>query len=120
MMTVRYEFVDIIPDRLEEGMVYISVHRATALHKCLCGCGNEVVTPISPEDWKLIFDGETISLYPSIGNWNFDCKSHYWITNNKVHWAEKWRAKRIKKSKFAEKKRKKLFEKWNFLFKEKK
>jgi len=34
-----------------------------------------VVTPLSPTGWSLIFDGETVSLYPSIGNWNFPCRS---------------------------------------------
>jgi hypothetical protein len=46
-----------------------------------------VVTPISPTDWKLIFDGKSVSLYPSIGNWGFKCRSHYWIRNNQVEWA---------------------------------
>lgn len=29
----------------------------------------------------------TVSLAPSIGNWSFACKSHYWITGNEVRWA---------------------------------
>jgi len=60
------------------------------LHKCCCGCGNEVVTPLSPSDWQLTFNGETISLFPSIGNWSFPCRSHYWIRKNEVKWAESW------------------------------
>ena len=63
---------------------------STVVHKCCCGCGQEVVTPLSPIGWKLIFDGETISLYPSIGNWNFKCLSHYWITKNVIRWASQW------------------------------
>ena len=27
---------------------------------------------------------------PSIGNWSFPCRSHYWIRNNTVQWAEEW------------------------------
>jgi len=38
----------------------------------------------------LIFDGDTVSLYPSIGNWNFPCRSHYWIRYDHVEWAEDW------------------------------
>lgn len=53
------------------------------------------MTPFSPTDWKLIFDGKSISLYPSIGNWNFDCKSHYWINDNRVEWARKWSEEKI-------------------------
>lgn len=89
-MIVQHRFVEFIPDELEDGILYISLKYCTAIHKCVCGCGNEVVTPISPTDWQLTFDGKTISLYPSIGNWNFKCKSHYWITNNKIRFARKW------------------------------
>ena len=87
---LRHEFVEYIPDRLDDGTVYVSVAFATAAHKCCCGCGKEVVTPLSPTDWKLTFDGVTISLSPSIGNWSFQCQSHYWITQNNVHWAGAW------------------------------
>ena len=81
-----HEFVEYIPEKLSDGTIYISTTYGTAVHKCCCGCGNEVVTPLTPTDWKLIFDGETISLHPSIGNWNLDCKSHYWIKNNEIKW----------------------------------
>lgn len=26
------------------------------------------------------------TLSPSIGNWNFRCRSHYWIRQNRVEW----------------------------------
>ena len=80
----------------------MSIPYATVVHKCCCGCGTEVVTPLSPTDWKLIFDGESISLDPSIGNWSFDCKSHYWISQSRVLWAERWSEKRIKLARFHE------------------
>jgi hypothetical protein len=38
----------------------------------------------------MTFDGETISLYPSIGNWNFPCRSHYWIDCSRVRRARLW------------------------------
>ena len=44
-----------------------------------------MVTPLKPTDWKLTFDGKTITLYPSIRNWNFACRSHYWIRNNRCN-----------------------------------
>lgn len=84
MTTIWHKFVELIPDQLEDGVLYISIKYCTAIHKCCCGCQEEVVTPLSPTDWQLIFDGKTVSLYPSIGNWSFKCKSHYWIRNNKV------------------------------------
>lgn len=91
MKTIQHKFVEFIPEMLDEGTLYISIEYCTAVHKCLCGCGNEVVTPLSPTDWELIFDGKTVSLSPSIGNWSFDCKSHYFITRNKVRIARRWK-----------------------------
>ena len=84
---LRYEFVRLIPEDLTPGTLYISVEYATASHLCCCGCGFEVVTPLSPTDWKLTFDGESVSLHPSIGNWAFACQSHYWINRNRIQWA---------------------------------
>ena len=92
---MNHNFVEFIPDKLEDDTIYISINYCTAVHKCCCGCGKEVVTPLSPTDWKLTFDGESISLYPSIGNWSFECKSHYWIKNNRIEWARKWSEEEI-------------------------
>lgn len=50
---------------------------------------------LNPKDWKLTYDGETVSLHPSIGNWSFNCQSHYWIRHSKVVWSEKWSKKKI-------------------------
>ena len=84
------EFVDAIPEKIERGKIYVSMEFATAVHSCCCGCGMEVVTPFTPTDWKLIFDGVSVSLSPSIGNWSFPCRSHYWIKNNQIQWAGDW------------------------------
>ena len=89
-LRVEHRFVDRIPDVLEERVVYVAIEFATVVHRCCCGCGHEVVTPLSPTDWTLTFDGETISLDPSIGNWSFQCQSHYWIRRNRVRWAPRW------------------------------
>ena len=79
-------FVECAPARLEPGLLYISMNYHTVLHLCACGCGEEVVTPLDPGEWQLIFDGKTVSLYPSIGNYRFPCRSHYYIRRNKVIW----------------------------------
>jgi len=92
---LNHEFVEYVPEDMKDGTLYVSLTFATVLHKCFCGCGNEVVTPLSPTDWKMTFDGESISLDPSIGNWGFDCKSHYWIENNTVRWARRWTREEI-------------------------
>jgi hypothetical protein len=97
MTTTAFEhrFVEFIPEVLDEGVLYVSITYTTVLHKCACGCGSEVVTPLSPTFWRMTFDGETISLYPSIGNWNFSCRSHYWIDRGRVRWARLWTDKEI-------------------------
>jgi hypothetical protein len=85
---VRFEhrFVDGAPPTLEPGVVYISIRHKSVLHLCACGCGHEVVTPLAPHRWQLTFDGETVSLEPSVGNSVLPCRSHYFITNNEVDW----------------------------------
>ncbi len=90
MMIMIHKFVEHMPDVLDEGTIYVSIPFETVIHKCACGCGAEVVTPLSPAEWSLIFDGETISLKPSIGSWSLECKSHYWIRKNKIEWSSRW------------------------------
>jgi len=85
--SVTTQFVELMPSQLQEGVLYISEKYATAIHKCCCGCGREVVTPLSPAKWQLRRDGEIVTLHPSIGNWNFPCQSHYWIRRNRVEWS---------------------------------
>jgi hypothetical protein len=92
---LTHEFVEYIPERLEPGKLYISIQFATASHLCCCGCGLEVVTPFTPTDWTLSFDGESVSLNPSVGNWSFPCRSHYWIRRNTVRWAGAWSDEQI-------------------------
>lgn len=85
-----------MPEKLDAGVIYASMEYATVAHLCCCGCGREVVTPLSPTDWKLTYDGQSISLHPSIGNWSLPCRSHYWIRNGEVRWAEEWSPEQIK------------------------
>lgn len=92
---LTHRFVRSIPKDLDSGVLYISMEYATAIHLCCCGCGNQVVTPFSPTDWQITFDGEVITLSPSIGNWSFPCRSHYFIKKNRVVVAETWSAKEI-------------------------
>src|SRR4051812_46368408 len=85
-MRIRHEFVSLAPDVLEQGVLYVSIEYATVLHLCACGCGAQVVTPLAPGRWRLTFDGKTVSLNPSIGNWSLPCRAHYWIDRNHVVW----------------------------------
>ncbi len=88
--SISHEFVEYIPPELVEGVLYVSIPYATAIHLCACGCGNKVVTPISPVEWQFLYDGESVSLTPSIGNWEFPCHSHYWIRHDGIQWARRW------------------------------
>lgn len=92
---LEHQFVKHIPDHLEAGVLYVSVEYGTVSHLCCCGCGEEVVTPLTPTDWKLIFDGEAVSLWPSIGNWNLSCRSHYVIDRGSVIEGDAWSEARI-------------------------
>lgn len=87
--------VEFIPEQLDEGVLYVSRRYATAVHKCCCGCGQEVVTPLSPRDWRLMPGNGGVRLSPSIGNWSYPCRSHYWIWDGRVVWAEQWSPERI-------------------------
>lgn len=97
MTKLEHRFVEFIPKELEDNVLYISIRFRTAIHKCACGCGIKTVTPLSPTDWKLTFNGKSVSLYPSIGNWSFPCQSHYWISKNNVEWSPKWSKEMIEK-----------------------
>lgn len=90
-----HRFVEFIPRDLEPGVLYVSIEYGTCVHACACGCASRVVTPLSPDDWRLTFDGEAISLWPSIGNWAFPCESHYWIRDDRAVWAPKLSRRRI-------------------------
>lgn len=87
LSNIRPEFVDRIPSALQDGVIYISRKYATAAHKCCCGCGTKIVTPLKPGRWRLEETSNGVSIHPSIGNWSAACQSHYWIRNNRVDWA---------------------------------
>jgi hypothetical protein len=86
MKTFQHKFVEYIPDNIEEGVLYISIPYKSAAHNCFCGCGNIVYTPLIKGRWSLIFQAGEISLYPSIGSANLECRSHYFLTENTVEW----------------------------------
>jgi hypothetical protein len=82
-------FVDIIPDVLEFGKLYVCKALRTANHLCLCGCGKEVVTPLNNRGWELteLPDGK-VTLSPSIGNFQ-SCNTHYIIVKNIANFVQK-------------------------------
>jgi hypothetical protein len=85
-----------MPENMEDGKLYISKEFCLAIHLCLCGCGRRTVTPLDeivtetdktvtemPKGgWILTEKNNSITMTPSIGNYNFPCKSHYIITKS--------------------------------------
>jgi Family of unknown function (DUF6527) len=86
-VVLRLQSVEFIPEQLEDGVLYVSRRYRIATHRCCCGCGSEVVTPLGPAYWTCEVANGAVSLRPSIGNWSLPCRSHYLIRQGKVIWA---------------------------------
>jgi hypothetical protein len=93
--TLTPRFVEEIPDNLQPGVFYISLEHGSMLHLCACGCGHEIALPLTPADWRFTFDGETISVSPSVGSWSLPCRSHYIVDRGHVRWAGDWTKEQI-------------------------
>lgn len=89
-------WVDDMPMSLEPGNVYISIKHRLTEHLCACGCGTEVSLPLSRAEWRIVYDGESISIRPSIGNWRLSCGSHYIIERGQTLWCSVWNKKEIR------------------------
>lgn len=89
---LKAEYVEFIPDDkdLKEGVIYVSRKYRTATHLCPCGCNSKIVTPLKDGFWKFHIDAITndITLYPSIGNFDLKCRSHYFIRDSRIVWCE--------------------------------
>lgn len=105
----RHELVDAIPERLQRGILYVAKDGDVAGHLCACGCGREVITPLSSTDWSLTIGRRGATLDPSIGNWAFPCRSHYLIWDGEVVWAGDMSTRAIALGRQRDKARKQLF-----------
>ncbi len=85
---MQVHFVDAIPhaESIEEDHLYISIPYRMTVHRCASGCGQLVPLPLSPTDWSLTYDGETVSFNPSVGNGVLACNSHYRINKSQIMW----------------------------------
>lgn len=106
---LEHRFVELIPESLEPGVLYIAMDYGIATHACACGCGEEIVTPFTPTDWAMTYDGETVSLWPSIGSWTLPCRSHYIVRRGKVIEAEPWSEDQVENARRREKEAKAQF-----------
>ena len=106
-MTERFELrkVQYMPTSLESGILYVAQEFGAAAHLCACGCGVIVRTPLDETEWSLEETEEGPSLYPSIGNWQEPCQSHYWIERGRVIWVPKWSSAQIEAGRRREQQR---------------
>ena len=85
-MKYQTRFVDRMPISPTDGTLYVLPHFEVAIHNCMCGCGEKVVTPLGDDHWSWSYDGTDVTLSPSVGNFQYDCKSHYFLRDGKVIW----------------------------------
>jgi len=102
MTRIRLQQVEFMPKELEQGVLYVSEEYHTAAHLCACGCGVKVRTPLGPTEWSFVNTPNGPSLFPSIGNWQQPCQSHYWINKGQIRWANQWTPKQILAGREAE------------------
>jgi hypothetical protein len=106
---IRLQKVKYLPTELEPGILYVSLKYGVAGHLCPCGCENKIITPLDPTEWHLTIKKGKPSLYPSIGNWQLPCKSHYWITDGEIEWSYKWTQEQILAGRIEENKKRELY-----------
>lgn len=77
-------------DQLMPGILYVSMEYGMVGLSWCWGREDEVVRPLAPTDWRITYDGETISLRPSVGSWSLPCRSRYVINRSQVIEAAPW------------------------------
>lgn len=108
-MKITVQHVHYMPKHLEPGVLYVSEEFGTAAHLCACGCGTKVNTPIKPTEWFLEETPRGPTLYPSIGNWQQPCQSHYWIYQGEIRWSNKWTPEQILAGRQGEERRRNAY-----------
>jgi hypothetical protein len=95
MKRIEVRHVHYMADQLQPGLLYVSREFGTAQHLCACGCGSKIRTPLGPAEWSLKESRAGPTLWPSIGNWQRPCRSHYIIWDGRIHWAGDWSAEQV-------------------------
>jgi len=104
-MKIELRRVQYIPKELEPGVLYVSEEFGAAAHLCACGCGSKVRTPLGPTDWSVEETNSGPTFFPSVGNWQQACQSHYWIRRGEIKWASKWTSEQIAAGRHGEEQR---------------
>lgn len=108
-MKIELKHVHYMPKELSPNILYVSKEFKTAAHLCACGCGKKIRTPLTPTEWSLKETNTGPSLYPSVGNWQQKCQSHYWINQGEIKWAEKWSSEQISSGHRREEERRRIY-----------
>jgi len=98
-----------MPKELETGVLYVAEEFGAAAHLCACGCGSKIRTPLDPTEWSLEETDRGPTLYPSIGNWQQACQSHYWIHQGEVKWSNQWTPEQIAAGRRSEEERRRVY-----------
>lgn len=101
--------VEFMPKQLEPGILYVSEKYGTAAHLCACGCGAKIRTPLGPTEWAIKRGSTGPSLWPSVGNWQQACQSHYIIDNGKIIWCGSWTPDQIAAGRSTEEARRRAY-----------
>ena len=109
MVRIKLLKVHYLPKELEEGLLYVSNEFGVAGHLCPCGCKNKIITPLDPAEWSFKEVNNKPTLYPSIGNWQLPCKSHYWIIDGEIEWSYQWSEEQIIEGREAEEEKRKSY-----------
>lgn len=94
-MKIELQYVYYMPQELKPGVLYVSKEFGSAAHLCPCGCGSKIRTPLGPTEWSLKETEGGPSLYPSVGNWQLECQSHYFIRHGEIIWCDTWTPEQI-------------------------
>lgn len=107
--TITLQHVEFMPKQLEPGILYVSEKYGTAAHLCACGCGAKIRTPLGPTEWAVKEKQGRPSLWPSVGNWQQACQSHYIIDDGEILWCEKWTPEQILAGRQMEEERRRAY-----------
>ena len=88
-VTPKYvEFMTNVND-MKDNIIYISLKYGVTGHRCLCGCGLLTILPLNQKEdseeirnhgWGMTDNDGKLTFTPSVGNYQYPCKSHYIIT----------------------------------------
>lgn len=79
---------------MKHGILYLKHNEDDtyeSFHLCPCGCGEPVYLLYGGKGWNitLSINGrglKSVTISPSVGCFDFPCKSHYFIRENKIIW----------------------------------